>query len=292
MTEPTIRVLSLGAGVQSTTLALMSAAGQLPKLDAAIFADTMWEPRRVYQVLEKLEARLRDAGIPTYRVAYDDLRATSLPGGGVTTGAGNRFTFAWIPYRTKTERPGKPPRRGMGQRRCTYNFKMRPIERKVRELLGAEPPRYRSVKKGRVAEVWVGFSTDEITRVNDRQRVRYIRNTHPLLDLGMSRDDCNAYLAEQGWGHVAKSACIGCPFHGDAQWRDMRDNYPDEWMDAVDFDRGIRDGGANPLPANTTAYLHRSLLPLDRAPIDDDAVKEDPDGCSPYGCRSGVAQTS
>jgi hypothetical protein len=35
-----LRVLSLGAGVQSTTLALMAAEGKLPGLDAAIFADT------------------------------------------------------------------------------------------------------------------------------------------------------------------------------------------------------------------------------------------------------------
>ena len=44
---PTIRlrVLSLGAGVQSTTLALMAAHGEIdPMPDCAIFADTGWEP--------------------------------------------------------------------------------------------------------------------------------------------------------------------------------------------------------------------------------------------------------
>ena len=39
-----LRVLSLGAGVQSTTLLLMSELGELPLLDAAIFADTQSEP--------------------------------------------------------------------------------------------------------------------------------------------------------------------------------------------------------------------------------------------------------
>ena len=41
-----LRVLSLGAGVQSTTLALMAAHGEIgPMPDAAIFADTGWEPQ-------------------------------------------------------------------------------------------------------------------------------------------------------------------------------------------------------------------------------------------------------
>jgi len=43
-----LRVLSLGAGVQSTTLALMAAHGEIEPPDCAIFADTQWEPRAVY----------------------------------------------------------------------------------------------------------------------------------------------------------------------------------------------------------------------------------------------------
>jgi hypothetical protein len=42
-----LRVLSLGAGVQSTTLALLAAHGEVgPMPDCAIFADTRWEPGR------------------------------------------------------------------------------------------------------------------------------------------------------------------------------------------------------------------------------------------------------
>ena len=36
-------MLSLGAGVQSSTLLLMAREGEL-ELDAAVFADTRWEP--------------------------------------------------------------------------------------------------------------------------------------------------------------------------------------------------------------------------------------------------------
>ena len=51
-------ILSLGAGVQSTTLALMAARGdlptQFPQPLAAVFADTGWEPASVYRHLEWL----------------------------------------------------------------------------------------------------------------------------------------------------------------------------------------------------------------------------------------------
>lgn len=41
-----LRALSLGAGVQSTTMALMAAHGEIgPMPDCAIFADTGWEPK-------------------------------------------------------------------------------------------------------------------------------------------------------------------------------------------------------------------------------------------------------
>ena len=46
--EPLIRILSLGAGVQSSTMALMADQGAFGKKpDAAIFADTGWEPTPV-----------------------------------------------------------------------------------------------------------------------------------------------------------------------------------------------------------------------------------------------------
>lgn len=50
------RILSLGAGVQSTTLALMAARGEIPPIDYAIFADTQSEPRSVYDHLARLMA--------------------------------------------------------------------------------------------------------------------------------------------------------------------------------------------------------------------------------------------
>lgn len=290
MTEPTLRLLSLGAGVQSTTLALLAIEGTLPKPDGAIFADTGWEPAAVYEHLDLLAAELDRAGIPLHRVSQGNLRSDSLD---------PTHRYASVPYFVRNP----DGTNGMGRRQCTSEYKLAPINRKVRELLGAVPSDFRRVPKGRVAEQWIGFSTDEIHRVSDRTPVLYQCVRYPLLELGMDRKACQRFLRYRGWGSVGKSACIGCPFHGNAQWRDLRDNRPDEWADAVEFDAAIRDGGGHKLTDGGEAFLHRSRIPLSIAPIDRvtrmewhdrqgdllDLLAEegDSDGCSPYGCRSG-----
>jgi len=291
-----MRVLSLGAGVQSTTLLLMSLEGVLPRLDCAIFADTGWEPRRVYEHLDRITAAAAGEGVPVLRVSKGNLRHD------ITDPA---HRYASIPYFVRNPDGSEV----MGRRQCTSEYKLAPIRRKVRELLGAPAPGFRRVPRGRVAEQWVGFSADEIGRVSDKFSVLYMRSRYPLLELGMDRKACERWLRSRGWTSVTKSACIGCPLHGNRQWRDLRDNHPDEWADAVALDAAIRHGGSHRMPLAGEAFLHRSRIPLTEAPIDHvtsaewksrqgdlfdviaDAVDEegDPDGCSPYGCRSGTA---
>jgi hypothetical protein len=292
-----LRLLSLGAGVQSTALALLAADGTLPKLDGAIFADTGWEPAAVYAHLDRLDRDvLTPAGIPLHRVSRGNLRRDALD---------PAARYASAPYYVRNPDGSE----GMIRRQCTSEYKLAPISRKVRELLGASAPDFHRVPKGRVAEQWIGFSTDEIHRVSDKHPVSYTSSRYPLLDLRMSRKDCERYLRGSGWGETTKSACIGCPFHGNRAWRELRDTRPDEWADAVEFDAAIRKGGARGGELTGEAFLHRSRVPLSIAPIDrvtsrewhdrqgdlldalaDQETEEgDPNGCSPYGCRSGAA---
>lgn len=286
--EPTIRVLSLGAGVDSTTLALLAVEGTLPSPDAAIFADTQWEPAAVYAHLDRLEPVLAAAGIPLYRVTRGNLRADALD---------PQHRYCSVPYYVRNPDGSD----GMGRRQCTSEYKLAPIKAQVRQLLGYPHPT--PVPRGVFAEQWIGFSTSELGRVRDTLDVQYAHPRHPLIELGMSKQDCQRWLVRRGWT-VAKSACVGCPYHGNRQWRDMRDNHPEEWADAVAFDHAVRKGGARGLPLNGEAFLHRSRVPLELAPIDrvtrnewadrqgnilDELAEDgDPDGCSPYGCRSGV----
>jgi hypothetical protein len=135
--------------------------------------------------------------------------------------------------------------------------------------------------------------------------VRYLRNVFPLIDLGWDRTACLDYLSERGFGHTVKSACVGCPFHGNAGWRWIRDHDPDGWRDAVEFDEAIRHGHPRATnhgqPLRGQYFLHRSCQPLDQVNLDPPAApsrhlrlvdtnsieESDPDGCSPWSCRSG-----
>lgn len=304
MSTPTLRVLSLGAGVQSTTLLLLAAEGALPKLDAAVFADTGWEPAAVYEHLNRLEREVaQPAGIPIHRVSVGNIRNDALD---------PEHRFASMPLFVKNPDGGD----GMTRRQCTAEYKLKPIKARVRLMLGYPHPT--PVPRGLYAEQWIGISRDEFGRAKD-SGIQYLKSHHPLLYMdgaadgreGWTRDDCLRYLKANGWETTPKSACIGCPFHGNAQWRKLRDEQPAEWADAVDFDRSIRAGNArgnaNGKPLLGEAYLHRSRLPLDQAPIDRVTAHEwaskqtdifgqiadaeleqgDPDGCSPWTCRSG-----
>ena len=64
--EPSLTVISLGGGVQSSVMALMAGEGAFDRVpDCAIFADTRWEPPSVYQHLRWLSEQL---GFPLHVV--------------------------------------------------------------------------------------------------------------------------------------------------------------------------------------------------------------------------------
>lgn len=63
-----LRVLSLGAGVQSTAVYLMALHGEIPPLDHAIFADVGEEPEAVYAHLRWMQSL---GGLPSTSSARD-----------------------------------------------------------------------------------------------------------------------------------------------------------------------------------------------------------------------------
>jgi hypothetical protein len=158
------------------------------------------------------------------------------------------------------------------------------------------------------AEQAIGISTDELARAKDSD-VKYLRNVFPLIDLGWDRARCVEYLSERGFANTVKSSCLGCPFHGNAGWRWIRDHDPDGWAEAVAFDKAIRHGYPHATgqgqPLRGQYFLHRSCRPLDEVDLEpptpgkrhlrlvptDSAEDDNPDGCSPWACRSGTPVT-
>ena len=279
MTAPAGRYLSLGAGVQSSCLLLLAAQGRIPRFDAAVFADTGWEPAAVYTQLRRLTQLAEQAGIPLVRVSAGHIRADALD---------PVHRFASMPLFTL----GPDGQRGMARRQCTAEYKIKPIKAEIRRRLGYPHPM--RVPAGVFAQIAIGISVDEITRARDAD-VAYMRNVFPLLDLGWRRQDCVGYLERHGLAGTPKSSCLGCPFHDDTFWARLKTDSPAEWADAVAFDAAIRNGSARANaqghPLRGQFFLHRQRVPLDQVvlrprPADDGAGGGDPDapGCGPWTC--------
>lgn len=248
--------LSFGAGVQSTALLAMvtlpshakellhwqeygHAAPHYPERpDVAIFADTQSEPAYVYQHLEAVK-QLTD--IPIHIVTRGNL--------GVDMIGGTRTT---MPVFTASPDGGA----GIALRKCSVEYKVDPIQKWVREHLGYQP---RQRVQHRV-RCMVGISTDEIQRAKPSV-TKWIERVHPLIDASMNRAKCIWFLEQVGWPVPKKSSCRFCPYHNDAAWIDLRDNYAGEFAKAVEFDRSIRVSTKAGL--TSPVFLHRSLKPLD-----------------------------
>ena len=254
MSEP-IHVLSLGAGVQSSCMALMAAKGEItPMPDAAIFADTGAEPQGVYDWLSWLEKELP---FPVHRIMYKDGLLENLKRG--TTG----LRHAAIPFFTD----GTNGSYATLGRNCTAEYKVRPIIRKVRELAGLKKGQ-RAPKHVAVIQ-WIGISWDEIQRMKESGEA-WIEHRWPLIDLRMERRHCLDWMRENGYPKPPRSACFFCPYHSNKEWRRLRDEEPAEFAKAVDLDKRIRTTLRG---VDGDAYMHRSRAPLDEVDLSTDVER-------------------
>jgi hypothetical protein len=238
-----VHILSLGAGVQSTTLALMALHGEItPKPIKAVFADTRAEAAAVYSHLQWLETVV---DFPIERISAGDLAQDSLKIIEPLTG-GKTYVRLGIP--AFYEEAGKQV---MMQRRCTGHYKVAPIRRAVRPYF----------KSGVIQ--WIGISTDEATRMRDSD-VAYVQNRYPLIEMRMSRDDCFAWLRGKGYAIPEKSSCVFCPYHSDHAWQRLKEVFPADFARAVEYERQVQALSKQVTSKVITPFLHRTKVPLDQ----------------------------
>lgn len=239
-----LHVLSLGAGVQSTTMALMAAHGEItPMPDCAIFADTRAEKRRTYEHLTWLANELP---FPVHWVTISDLADDLIKG---TNSTGQKFSpVPWFTINSDGTQ-------GMGRRQCTREYKLIAIRRKISEMVGTRK------KPGAVSQ-WIGLDRDEIAWRRKPSDVAYIENRWPLADEHrMTRANCAAWLWDRYKRIAPRSACVFCPFQSDEEWRDVKSDKFD-WELVLKVDEGIRSHG-------DIQFMH-----VDRKPIDEVALSD------------------
>jgi len=223
-----LRFISYGGGVQSTAL-LVLAATRDPRFEDvmggqvtdAVFANvgddsehpdamrwirdiaTPWAAERGVTVHEVAKAR-RDGSTETL---FEEALRTNTPA---------------IPVRAANGAPGA--------RSCTANYKIAPIA-KWAKARGASPDDR--------ATVAIGISTDEFERAGRRRDIPHEVAVYPLLDLGMSRNDCQRLNVATFGAEAPKSSCWFCPFHTPAVWAEMRRDEPALFEQSVQLERAI-----------------------------------------------------
>jgi hypothetical protein len=283
MNTTLFHVLNLGAGVQSTKLALdfeagriMDDAGAPVRLTAAVFADTQDEPADVYRHLEWLMKSVRTYPI---QVCTKGRLSDDLKNGVNSTGQ----RFASIPAFTKGSGA-----RGQMQRQCSKEYKIEVIDRHIRRnILGLQAGR--PVPVGKAVIQYLGISLDECGRavrvMRNRAPKKYREQANrqdygrllaffdtrrwrfrfPLVDQFITRAGCLKDLANRVPHQTPRSACVFCPYHDDFEWSRLKESPDaDDWRRAVEVDHSLRAPG-NIVNRNMEQpmYLHGSCQPLD-----------------------------
>lgn len=262
-------VLSLGAGVQSSALALMAAHGEItPTPDFAVFADVGAEPTEVYKWLETLTELIQQAPypFPVHIVSHGDLEADTtkvrISHGTGRKPKGDTYLKRIIPMFGITREGKKTAAIG---RACTADYKIKPIHKFIRQHCNIK----RGQKKVTVTE-WIGISWDEIQRAKD-SRLKFMQKRYPLLEKRVNRIGCIKWMTDNGYPIPPRSACYFCPFHSNSEWRRMRDHDPEHFQRAISYDRRLRQAFIdNDKHTDMEMYLHNSCKPLGEIDFDND----------------------
>lgn len=291
MNDP-IHIISLGAGVQSSTMALMAAHGEiLPMPTVAVFCDTGDEPASVYNWIKWLRPNLPFGFVEVSRghLASEQLKIREHQ-----KKPGKFWAKSLIPAFVMN----KDGTRGIMGRQCTFNYKVEELEKHARRCVEHKGPRIRAWQKKHAAAMtalrqarkdkitcpawawdemqsdalviqWIGISIDEVYRMKPA-RHPWIKHRWPLIEKEMNRHDCLRWMEAKGYPRPPRSACVYCPFHSNAEWRRLRDDEPKEFARAIAFEKELQAVKAKTDNMGGVPFLHDSLTPLDKVDLTTD----------------------
>lgn len=258
-----MKILSFGAGMQSTALALMSCENAIaeqkgrsgpyqlvPIYDIVIFCDLGFEPPWVKSQAEFVRDVCKSAGIryeqldtPLYKDLMTDFgkkRVVSIP---------------WWTLRDDGHKSRMP-------RNCTIDYKVNQISKFFRwDVLGYKKGQRLKEEDGKAHEMHMGFSFEEKRRCKESPNHMFV-NHFPLVEMGLVRADNYAYIRDV-WGLDTKaSACAFCPFHKNYFFKYMKENEQEAYQQLLKVDELLRDNNPKP-PMDSDLFISRSRKRLD-----------------------------
>jgi hypothetical protein len=254
----TAKAFSFGGGVQSVACLVLAAQGRID-YKTFVFAnvgdDSEYPETMTY---------LRDIAIP-----YAEANGLQL--------VEVRKTLLEKLHRTprSIDIPVRMQNGAPGNRSCTADFKIKPVAKWMKA---------NGATKDAPGTVGIGISTDEASRQKPSQ-LAHITNHYPLIDLGISRDDCKALIRDAGLPVPPKSSCWFCPYHDLKTWRHMLSTDKEHFDKAVALEALLNARRAT--LGKDNIYFSSRLVPLNEAVSMLHLFTTDDDGrysCGPFTC--------
>jgi hypothetical protein len=231
-----LRIFANGGGTQSTAALVLQAQGIL-EFDAFVFANTGHDSERP-QTLRYLW----EVAVPFARA--NGIRLIHLQRDGDTL-----YEHMTLPGRRGVFIPAFGENGAPANRICSHDWKVAVCQRWLRQ---------QGATKKNPAVVALGFSTDELERANpNNDRRPYERLVFPLIELGLSRSDCEQVIRSAGLPLPGKSACWFCPWQDIKGFAAMRREDPDEFDRCCSLEDRMNEGRVG-----RRYYLTRTARPL------------------------------
>ncbi len=228
-----VEVWSCGGGTQSGAIAALIGMGKLPKPDICFMTNTGREKSGTWPFVDGfIRPQLARVGGELRIIQSSDYGGGSLFGGE----AGE--TVMMPGFTNITGQVGKLPPF------CSGSWKTDVGERYLRSL---------GVEKARN---WLGISLDEMRRVRKQHRP-WLELWYPLIfAVRLFRYQCVELIRSTGWlSSIPHSACFMCPNMADAEWIDMKMNWPQDFAAACAVEAEVRLIDSN-------FFCHPSCVPL------------------------------
>ncbi len=190
------KIISFSGGVESTTMCVLFGGST-----DAVFADTGFEHKEVYEQIEKVQKWGREFHRPDFTIHKVQSRHGTLPNRIVSQHYYPSFT----------------------SRYCTREFKIEPIDKFLEQY------------KENKCELMIGLNYSERNlRKGNHGNKHWIKISYPLIQHGLNRNACYVILDKVKLNpnypsHMKRGGCIGCYYKSLNSYMSMAINAPDEF---------------------------------------------------------------
>jgi len=248
--EKRVQVHASGGGTQSTSAICLEHAGIIPKPDIIVMVNTGRESSAALEYQKKYMMPLcEDMGVDYVIVPKEKYATYDLVGPDPDYPLPGYFT-EYDGRKENGDCLGKQPAY------CSDKWKTEVMHRYLNERYGEKE----LTKSG--VDLWMGMSLDEANRIkypSGKWQKRY-----PLFEMLITRQMAIQIVEDYGLPTPPRSLCWMCPNRDDGMWRELKENFPEDFQRAVEHEKEIQKTWP-------WLWLHKSGMPLDQ--IDFKAAK-------------------